>query len=113
MTTQRIGDVLAEREGWIQTSDWRSGWMQITTDWPKGLPRTLPNYTESLDALQPVLEKLTEEEWDNLDDEIWCIAKSPLTYSEKFLLLKPNDLALCIVKAIGKFEPTTKEKEGE
>lgn len=71
---------------------------------------TLQRYLSSIDALQPVLAKLTEEEWEKFDAEefelVLAVSEIPIAdlapwqYKKYQRLLKPNQLARCIVKAI-------------
>lgn len=67
----------------------------------------LQRYLTSHDALQPLLEKMTEKEWDKFDDATvpFIRGRRYFPYYAKFYLkLTPEQKADCILKACGKWE---------
>ena len=117
MTDQQLIELLAQREGWTSVPvgtarEFYTGkpaespyW--IDPDRNRENDGELPNYLHDLNALQPILATLTEEEWASLHCEIILFHKMKLRYLDitKFCLtLKPSQLARCIGKAIGKGE---------
>lgn len=103
MTNQQIIEVLAEREGyfWFEIRHGELiGWMDVEKP---GV--VIPNYLSSLDALQPILATLTEEEWEDLWEVLvesnQCFGQKAIT--KLILTMKPLQLATCIVKTIGKW----------
>lgn len=87
LTDEEVVGVLAERDGW-------------TSGVLRWLPRTRwPDYLESRDALAPVLEKLTPEEWKRLGGYLPWPEDGVKTYRH-LLTIPPRDLAHAIAEAI-------------
>lgn len=65
-----------------------------------------PDYLHSLDSLQPILMKLTEEEWEKLfnilEEELskFGEAEDVVPLFKKLVLMKPRQLAFCICNVI-------------
>jgi hypothetical protein len=66
MTPEAQRIACAESQGWERTTDWRSGWMLRTPEWPKGMPGDLPNY-DDLNVLRELEKTLDDETWKKFD----------------------------------------------
>lgn len=118
MTTQTIIELLARREGF---DDFKIGFFDpegFVEHWngaltgvfvQTGIRAKISDRYRTLDALQPVLATLSEEEWVELNLELAAEFIRPPIKIENVrrhvLTMKADRLALCIAKAI--------EKKGE
>lgn len=105
-TDQQVIEILAERDKCFM--DATGGWY-LRDKLNPGVCYPLvsePSYLHSLDALQPILAGLTEEEWDRLITELSETLEfedhSFIEFHRKMMTAKPSQLAKCIVKAIEK-----------
>ena len=62
MTPEAQQIAIAEACGWIRTNDWASGWMIKTDNWPRGIPGTLPDYFNDLNAMHQVEKILNADQ---------------------------------------------------
>lgn len=69
MTNAEIVRVLAERKGWSCFNSHNLGLYGCKDSTHNQIP--IPDYLNSHDALRPVLEKLTPEEWVVFKKKIW------------------------------------------
>lgn len=97
---------LAELEG-IKVRPYKS-FSEVPIGVPLGEGRfswKLPPYLTSHDALQPLLEKVTEEQWGNMSMEVMKLGRTPFqSFTELCLTLTPEQKADCILKACGKWK---------
>lgn len=101
MNDEEVVRVLAEREGWTTVDCWCGcGAKQMSRDGKRAWPGKLPtNYLTSRDALQPVMEKLTQDEWRRLSWRIVPVA-SARGIARRLLSIPPRDLANAIAEAM-------------
>lgn len=113
MTNDETMRVLAERDGWtrgdIEVPSFEDSSKKVKRErWfsPIGYPSSVPpNYLESRDALFPVLEKLTVDEWRNLLGLLSTILPfgsetNPCYPLRKFATMPPQTLAPLVARAI-------------
>lgn len=104
MQDDLIVEVLAKRMGWTRCFTTDGGYQQGIS--PEGLDTELPNFTNSLDALRPVLEGMSDEEWTRFQFHAFSLFKSGVTMAEAFLTMTPLQIATCAVKAMGLYVDT-------
>lgn len=115
MTNQTIIELLARREGWTDLAWFENRQAVLGIHETKSirlngilLPCEPPPYLESLDALQPVLATLSDEEWKLVASYAMPpadVSALPWANFRKGATIQPELLATCIAKAI--------EKKGE
>lgn len=116
MTNEQIVKVLAEREGWkyssIPADGGCFGWVSPSGGCLQDFT-ALPDYITSIDALRPVLAKLSGEEWSIMEHIINMLSFEGRVFRinldlMKFLLMKflltisPEQLAAAIAESIVK-----------
>lgn len=94
---------LAELEGWKPRA--HGQWSQNSNLFLCKKENELPPYLTSHDALQPLLDKMTEEQWGKMSMEVMKLGKKPFqTFTELCLTLTPEQKTECILKACGKWK---------
>lgn len=107
MTDQQLIELLAQREGGLTFKPHSHEPEKCAfcfLDQSAHINKTIcpvRRYLFSLDALQPILATLTEEEWLKLDDEIGELFQEGMHPLKAIITLKPSQLARCIGKVIG------------
>lgn len=107
-TDEQITERIARFCGW-EPDHWNMPWGERLLWWTNkesGDVTTfcsLPSFTSSIDALRPVMEKLSEDQWGNLCQKLQSKAKAGVrTMAEHYLTIPPETLARAIYGAIGK-----------
>ena len=101
MTNQELTTAIAEKMGLSRCEP------PYVTVWRNGLGHTmeLPPYLTSHDAIQPVLESMSEEEWNYFSDHAIQLSEGLLwdEYEGCMFALKltPLQKATCYAKAVG------------
>jgi hypothetical protein len=106
---QRQIEFLAKVEGWTHIESGVNGVGEIMmiginqNCFPNFRKHLLPNYLHSRDALQPVLEKLTDDQWYGLSKFLYN--KYPFAMSvamaKHLILMPPNQLANALCEVLG------------
>ncbi len=105
MTDEQVIEKLAKRMGWsdLHFSSTFGDWYGNHPDYGERGRCSMPRWVESRDALAPVLEKLSEEEWTQLGSNLQAGYASLIDSVGEFkflLALSPRDLAHAIAEAM-------------
>lgn len=105
-TDEQIMERLARSCGWKPKDDSDTRFMGFRLWWENESEITtfsnLPAFLASTDAIRPVLEKLSEDQWGNLCQKLQSKAKAGVrTMAEHYLTIPPATLARAIYEAIG------------
>lgn len=118
MKPERINIIIAESQGWTEIfkEEIRVGTFgkrEFLSGFKNGEEGFVPDYYASRDALQPVLDGLTEEQKSEISSRLWgqfnCIHRGgdkgiSVKWFECFLAPPNSALAVAVVKALGKWE---------
>lgn len=104
LSDEQVVRVLALRDGFTEVYDWKPG---FGTYKDRGCHARIPPYLTSRDALTPVLEGLSEEEWHTLANQLFDMNArdtGPDDHNyERYLLTMPaRDLAHAVAAVLTK-----------